>query len=193
MVLAKSIFSKYEELQKEVTYLVFFSCLQFAHTWYSRPREPLVVLAEPQLQTWEGEAWGFWLSWCCFSLSASYLEITWEEVPGHFLYSISLCPASESVIYILLCVSQDGLVIQKPRKEVFAEKGVGNCIECCWRTEKSSLNLTAWGESWVIFGRWERHWLGGAKTLTGEELRRNKRAKITLVLLVLWYFLVLLL
>lgn len=50
MVLAMSIFSKYEELQKEVTYLVFFGCLQFAHTWYSRPREPLVVLAEPQLQ-----------------------------------------------------------------------------------------------------------------------------------------------
>lgn len=46
MVLAKSIFNKYEELQKEVIYLVFSRCLPFAHAWYSRPRGPLVVLAE---------------------------------------------------------------------------------------------------------------------------------------------------
>lgn len=50
MVSAKSIFSKYEKPQKEVIYLVFFSYLQFAHAWRSKPREPLVVLAEPQPQ-----------------------------------------------------------------------------------------------------------------------------------------------
>lgn len=49
MVLAKSIFNKYEALQKEAIYLVFSRCLQFAHAWYSRPQGRLVVLAEPHV------------------------------------------------------------------------------------------------------------------------------------------------
>lgn len=73
---------------------------------------------------WEWDGRVFWLS-RCWSALFLHLAVTWGEAHGHFLNPISLCSNKGSVMYILLCVSWDGLVIQKQRKESIFKEGNG--------------------------------------------------------------------